>query len=703
MINKKSLFTFIALVALLLLTRPSFADTSVGELEINRANGQKELAILLSTHISGDVNGMIASIKVDQNFKNQSDDWVNGRYVFPLPPDAAVDSLTIQIGERVIKGVIKEKAEAKKTFEAAKRAGKKAGLLEQHRPNLFSISVANIGPQETVRTTLTFINKVRYQDETFSLRLPTTLTPRYIPGATIASIRQAQQTIEQQFSEEKNEQTIDNTGWASSDEGGWSANTDRVNDASAITPPQVHATRNQTNNLFSLALSLDAGLDLQMVDSTTHQISNNFISSKQVEVSLANGQEQMNNDLVLSWKPTIGSEPKAALFQQKLGNAYYSLLMVTPPSPNTSLSLAREITFIIDSSGSMAGGSMTQAKQALHDGLNYLSRNDRFNIIDFDSSFRPLFTQSQAVNQASLAQAGQMIDALVADGGTEMTGALNHALSSRGSESDQQYLRQIVFITDGAIGNENELFKLLNNKLGDARLFTVGIGSAPNAFFMNKAAKFGRGSYTYISNLDQVSTKMGQLFKRITHPVLRDIKIDWQQQSIEQYPSRLPDLYAGEPLSVLVKSSRPLRNIKASGTMLNTPWKKTIKNRKSQSTANNLDTVWARDKIASLMDKLITGEASRADLKPQIIELGIKHHIVTKFTSFVAVEQQVSKPANTKAKHKNIPNLMPKGSTMPVPQTATPTDLFAILGCVFMLIGVLIRRRSNSAIEVANQ
>jgi len=703
MINKKSLFTFIALVALLLLTRPSFADTSVGELEINRANGQKELAILLSTHISGDVNGMIASIKVDQNFKNQSDDWVNGRYVFPLPPDAAVDSLTIQIGERVIKGVIKEKAEAKKTFEAAKRAGKKAGLLEQHRPNLFSISVANIGPQETVRTTLTFINKVRYQDETFSLRLPTTLTPRYIPGATIASIRQAQQTIEQQFSEEKNEQTIDNTGWASSDEGGWSANTDRVNDASAITPPQVHATRNQANNLFSLALSLDAGLDLQMVDSTTHQISNNFISSKQVEVSLANGQEQMNNDLVLSWKPTIGSEPKAALFQQKLGNAYYSLLMVTPPSPNTSLSLAREITFIIDSSGSMAGGSMIQAKQALHDGLNYLSRNDRFNIIDFDSSFRPLFTQSQAVNQASLAQAGQMIDALVADGGTEMTGALNHALSSRGSESDQQYLRQIVFITDGAIGNENELFKLLNNKLGDARLFTVGIGSAPNAFFMNKAAKFGRGSYTYISNLDQVSTKMGQLFKRITHPVLRDIKIDWQQQSIEQYPSRLPDLYAGEPLSVLVKSSRPLRNIKASGTMLNTPWEKTIKNRKSQSTANNLNTVWARDKIASLMDKLITGEASRADLKPQIIELGIKHHIVTKFTSFVAVEQQVSKPANTKAKHKNIPNLMPKGSTMPVPQTATPTDLFAILGGVFMLIGVLIRRRSNSATEAANQ
>ena len=685
--NSTKLFNFIVLLTVsVLIPITSFADTSIGELEIKHANGQADLALLLSTHVSGDISGMIASIKVDQNFKNQTDDWVNGRYVFPLPTDAAVDSLRIQIGERIIEGIIKEKAEAKKTFEAAKKAGKKAGLLEQHRPNLFSISVANIGPQENVRATLTFINKVNYENDTFSLRLPTTLTPRYIPGAAIKSIRAAQQQLQEQFTGENNVQTISSSGWAT--------DTDRVDDASAITPPQVHASTNQANNLFSLALSLNAGLDLQILESNTHQITSTFGGSKRAEISLANGQEMMDSDLVLTWQAIIGSEPKAALFQQKFAGSYYSLLMLAPPATNASLSIARDITFIVDSSGSMAGNSMTQAKKALRDGLNFLSPNDRFNIIDFDSSSRPLFSSSQVVNQQSLRQARFMIDRLTADGGTEMLGALTHALSSQGSEQDQQRLKQIVFITDGAIGNETELFKMLNNKLGDARLFTVGIGSAPNAFFMNKAAKFGRGTYTYINQVNQVGEKMGDLFKQITHPVLRDVSIDWQQNDTEQYPKRLPDLYAGKPLTVLVKSSKPIKNVKASGTMLNTPWEQTIKRAKTKAAnkTKKLDTVWARDKIASLMDKLITGEVAREEIKPQIIELGIKHHIVTKFTSFVAVEKQPSKPIALKAKHKNVPNLMPKGSTMSVPQTATPTDLLAILGGVFMLLSMFVQR-----------
>jgi len=446
--------SIIVAIGVFLTSLPALANSryqgSAGDLELKQANGQRAQALLLDTAISGRITGMVASINVRQTFRNQSSDWVNGRYVFPLPSGAAVDSLRIQIGERIIDGIVKEKAAAKKIFENAKRVGKKAGLLEQHRPNLFSIAVVNIGPNEEVIADITFVNTVRYQNNTFSLSLPTTLTPRYVPGAPInlATLNQGiNEELTSQLRSQENVQVNPATGWA--------ANTPSVPDAADITPPQVHSVADQTSHNFSLSLSLDAGLDLQSVESQTHEINTDFTGKNQVNISLVNGHAPMNADLVLSWQPLLGHQPKAALFQQQFNNAYYSLLMLTPPDVNTTVSLPRDITFIVDSSGSMAGGSMAQAKRALNDGLSYLSAGDRFNVIDFDSSFRPLFKQSQPATQEHLTNASRMINNLHADGGTEMMGALRHALHT---EQDSAYLRQIVFITDGAIGNERELF-----------------------------------------------------------------------------------------------------------------------------------------------------------------------------------------------------------------------------------------------------
>ena len=662
------------------------AKSSAGELEITHSDGSQQSALLLATHISGDVNAMVASITVRQNFKNNSDQWVNGRYVFPLPEGAAVDSLKITVGERIIDGVIKEKTEAKKIFDHAKKAGKKAGLLEQHRPNLFSISVANIAPHEEVITNITFIDRVHYENDTFSLRLPTTITPRYIPGAPIKSILQAQLELEQQFEESSHEQNIEQFGWA--------ANTDSVSDASAITPPQTHATDGETPNLFSLALSINAGLDLHTVSSQTHNITTHFMTDKEVDINLANSLESMNRDLLITWQPNVGQAPKAALFQQQMGGDYYSMLMLVPPEANSSISLPRDVTFIIDSSGSMAGESMRQAQRSLHQGLAHLSANDRFNIVDFDSSYRPLFKQSQAANTNNLQQARLMIDQLNADGGTEMLGALSFALSQTAAHEKNEYLRQVIFITDGAIGNESELFSLLKTKLGDARLFTVGIGSAPNTYFMNKAAKYGRGSYTYINDTQQVSQKMAALFKRITSPVMKNLQIDWNQSGYEQYPEKLSDLYAGEPLNVVVKSNKPIIKATIDGKMLNTAWQQKVKRGKSKySDTDDLDTIWARQKVASLMDQLATQEIPLEKAKAKIVKLGLAHHIVTKFTSFVAVEQAVSKPKGVKAQQKNVANLMPKGSTMVAPSTATPATLFTMLGSLLIVLSSALRRR----------
>jgi len=675
------------------------AETTSGELEITNKESSKQLALLLNTEIDGNVNGLIASIKVKQTFQNNTGDWVNGRYVFPLPQNAAVDSFKVRIGDRVINGLIKEKQEAKRVFQAAKRSGKKASLLEQHRPNLFSISVANIGPHENVITELTFIDQVKFEDNTFSLRLPTTITPRYIPNALIKSSNaeveeSLTELINAKLSEESNDQNNTISGWAT--------NNNRVTDASSITPPQTHSTGSQTSHHFTLSLSVNAGLPLQSITSNTHKIQSNTFGNNDVMVSLSNGHEKMDSDVVLTWQATIGNSPKAAFFQQKFDNAYYSMLMIAPPALNTSLSLPRDVTFVVDTSGSMSGQSMEQAKEAMHKGLDYLSPNDKFNIIQFNSSHSALFEQNQNVTASSLSQAHSMIDSLSAGGGTEMLEPLEEAFNQI---TDSAYLKQVIFITDGSIGSESELFTMIKHNVKNARLFMVGIGSAPNTFFMEKAAKFGRGTYTMIDKLNNVNEKMTSLFEKITSPIMRDINVDWSTaEKVEQYPQKVSDLYAGQPLTLVVKSTKPIDQVSVSGKLLNSPWEKSLNlSNNSTTKTDNLDAVWARQKVASLMDQLRSSESTLDKIKPEVIKLGITHSIVTKYTSFIAVEQKPSKPTSLVAKQKSVPNLMPKGSTMPAPQTATPATLLSLLGGLMILLANFMqffkRKKANRVIS----
>ena len=663
-------------------------ESSAGEFLIKHSDGRTVPAVLLSTDVAGRVDGMIASIEVTQSFENNSLDWVNGRYVFPLPENAAVNSLKITIGDRVIKGEIQEKQQAKLTFAKAQKAGKKGGLLEQHRPNLFSVSVANIGPGEKIVAEIKFVDRVDYQQESFSYRFPTTITPRYIPGNKSSDLKQ----IENQINEAIGQQQIIkiNNGQ------GWAADTEDVPDASAITPPQSRLLTQPKTNRFSLRIVLAAGLPLSSVHSNSHAISQHPLSGEAIEVELANGSEPMNRDLLLSWQPQIGAAPKAALFQQNKMNKqeeeHYAMLMVMPPSANTGLGLPRDVTFIIDSSGSMAGASMPQAKRSLQQALSYLTVNDRFNVIDFDSHYRPLFSRGEPANRQNISAAKIMINNIQADGGTEMAGALDFALQQA---NDENYLQQIIFITDGSIGNEDQLFKLISRKLGNARLFTIGIGHAPNSHFMRKAAEFGRGSYTYVNDLKEVNTKMAELFAKITQPMLRDIKLNWPVR-VEQYPQKLPDLYAGEPITVLLKSAQPLGTVSLSGEILGQHWQQTIKvdasDLKARDKRQNIDTLWAREKIESLMDLMVSQPKGQQSTQQAITELAIAHQLMTKFTSFVAVEQKTSKPAEATAKQAELANLMPKASTMVAPQTATPAQLLRILGLLLMFGSLLFAR-----------
>lgn len=670
---QKQLLNCLIFIAVWLLMSSAHASVSAEEtapkLLVKTDNGEIP-ALLMNSRLSGQVNGLTVSMTLKQEFKNNSDDWVNGRYVFPLPESATVDSLTLTNEDRILKGLVKEKQTAKRQFERAKAAGKKAGLLEQNRPNVFAMSMANIAPQSSVIAEITWVQTVHYEAGVFSLSLPTTLTPRYIPGKPLqvglAEIAEKQGDAQQTS-------TLQN---------GWALNTDQVPDASEITPPQISNTEAMNSHQISLDLMLNAGLPLEKVASSSHAITVTQ-HDKSYHLAFKNKTALMDKDVLLQWQAAPSALPQAAVFSEQKDEAYYHMVMINPPVKSIVSTLPKDVTFIIDTSGSMAGGSMEQAKSGLLAALDLLSDKDRFNIIEFNTEAAQLYADSAPVNDISLKEAEQFVNQLKANGGTEMMNALQMAF---GQASHEEYLRQIIFITDGAVGNEQALFSFINQNLSASRLFTVGIGSAPNSHFMQGAAKYGRGSATHINNLTQVNAKMTRLFEKLTYPVMRDVQANWPEGvTVESFPEKVPDLYVAEPIMLIARSEQPLSKLEVSGQIAGESWQQTL-NTSQGAPANNLNKIWAKDKVNALIEKATLAAESVDLYKDEIVHIGITNQIATKFTSFVAIADEVSRPQGTPAKQTLVPNLLPDTKKLYAPRTATPATLQLLLGTLLLTL-----------------
>ncbi len=645
---------------------------------------QYSTALTLKTDVSMTVSGMVVRTKLVQQFKNESEEWLEGIYVFPLPETAAVDHMKLRIGERTIEGKIKERKEAKKIYTQAKRQGKKASLIEQERPNMFTNSVANIGPGETVVVEIEYQQVLKYDNGKFKLRFPMTITPRYIPGETIKS--------------EKNYLDV-------SQGNGWAFNTTQVADASRITPPQ----NNTVSNPVSMQIDLNAGFAISDISSTYHQIKSVMHLQGHYTVSLVNENVPSDRDFELVWQPELGNIPQAALFSEPLEREDYHLVMIMPPeTTNTSQVLARDVTYIIDTSGSMHGESIRQAKAALQLSIKRLRTVDKFNIIEFNSITNKLFNDSRPASVKNTFIAKNFVKRLTADGGTEMLPAIKAALQQN---TDEKYIRQILFLTDGSVGNEAELFSLIKNQLGNNRLFTIAIGSAPNSHFMTKAAKFGRGTYTYIGKISEVQEKMAGLFSKLEKPVMHNIKVQWPADIIaEVWPKRLPDLYAGEPLVFTArvnKNSVTSGNNKLliSGKRHNQPWAMEL-SLDSSKQDTGISVLWARNKIASIMDGIreyrnnSTSDVVK-ELKEKIINIALSHHLVSKYTSLVAVDTTPSRAVFDGLKTTTVPNSIPRGTATQrvvqgqYAQTATAAQLHLLIGLFLLIVSLLFAMRQG--------
>jgi len=642
------------------------------------AKGETLAAPLLSTDVVIRVSGLVARAQVKQTFRNPSEDWYEGVYVFPLPENSAVDHLRMKIGSRLVEGVIRERGEAKKSYEQAKESGRRAALLEQERPNIFTSSVANIGPREDVVVEIEYQQTLRYDSGRFSLRFPMVVGPRYIPGTPLA---ESQGT-------------------------GWSPDTVRVSDASRITPPVIHPSNGRVNPV-SIRVELDAGVPIADVDSPYHNISLRSGDSRREVVELDSGTVPANRDFELNWTPSAESAPRAAWFTERRGDKTFGLLMILPPNVRAGgKRIPREAIYVIDTSGSMHGTSIKQAREALTLAIDGLAPEDRFNIIEFNSYARALFENARPATRENRAEARGWVRGLRAQGGTEMALALDLALN--GGESGER-IRQVVFLTDGQVGNEDELFRLIRAKLGDSRLFTVGIGSAPNSHFMAKAAEIGRGTFTYIGKVEEVREKMSGLFAKLESPVLKGVKIDWPEgAAAEAWPARIPDLYAGEPVMVSAALDKAAGAARVSGLRGDAPWRQDLV-LDQPAQGSGIGVLWARDKIGALMDAAREG-APVEETRAKVIELALTHHLVTKYTSLIAIDRAPVRAPDLDLKIAALPTHLPEGQSYEaifgtqadapqlgtLPQGATDSRFNLLVGALMLLFATLLFSRMQA-------
>jgi len=612
-------------------------DARTGSLLLKTDDGYAE-AMRLGIDVDLTVSGPTIRARVTQIFRNPTQNWVEATYVYPLPAGGAVDTLKMVIGDRVVVGEIEGRQQARVIYEQAKQNGQKAALTEQQRPNLFTNALANIGPGESVLVQIEYQEPVQQSGNEFSLRVPMVVGPRYNPAPVVQSVD------------------------FRPDGGGWGlTSSDSVPDRDRISQPVLDPAKNAPVNPTSITVRLQAGFPLGEVTSHHHPVKIESPDDATRIVRLAEGVVPADRDFELTWKPAAEKAPSVGLFREHVGNADYLLAFVTPPAIEQAEQkpLPREVIFVIDNSGSMGGTSITQAKASLIYGLGHLQRPDRFNVIRFDHTLSVLFPNAVPADAEHIGQATSFVTALQAEGGTEMVPAMRAALNDP-PDADPNYVRQVVFLTDGAIGNEQQLFDTITAMRGRSRVFMVGIGSAPNTFLMTRAAELGRGAFTHIGSVDQVEERMRGLFAKLENPAVTGLAAKFSDATADLTPAPIPDLYRDEPLVLAARLDRLAGSVEIKGRIGDRPWVVTLPIANAAE-GKGLSKLWARRKIADAEIARTMRQATPEDADRTILALALEHQLVTRLTSLVAVDKTPSRPPGQALKLSELPVNLPAG------------------------------------------
>jgi Ca-activated chloride channel family protein len=623
---------------------------------VRTGGGDWRETIALESRVDFRIRGLLAEVSVRQRYVNDSGEWLEGRYLLPLPGDAAVGRLRLTVGERVIEGEVREKEEAAAVYEAAAQTGQVASLVEQQRANLFSTAVANIGPGEAVEIEIGYWQQVDFRDGGFSVSLPLTITPRYEAPARQPRFERLDTAME--------------TG-------------------AAAAAADLGEAFEPTASIF---VDLDAGVPLASVTSPTHAI-HVEPDGRGYHVRLTDWVEASDRDFELRWMPTARDVPQQALFAERLDGETYLMLMLVPPTVPVD-PVPRELVLVVDNSGSMEGEPMRQAIAALDRALSRLRPSDRFNVVRFDDTTEQLFAQSVPADTANVAHARRFVQALRADGGTELLPALELAFAGAPVPG---YLRQVVLLTDAGVGNEQELLHTIETRRGDARLFAVGIGNAPNEHFLRRAVELGRGTEVLVRDIASVDADVDALLTKLDSPAMRDLAVRWPADA-QMYPAQLPDLYAGEPLQAVAKLPHLGGAAVLEGQRRHRPWSATVDLASAiASDESGIARLWARARITALEDALRQG-AEEPAIRAQVLDVALRHQLVSRYTSLVAVDRTPVRPGDADLASARFANAVPAGS-IGFAQGATPARMQLTVAIALALLALLVlgRRRVAAA------
>ena len=600
---------------------------------------------LKHTDVKAIISGFIARVTVTQTFENPYDEKIEAVYVFPLPHTAAVDDMTMVIGERRVVGLIKRRDEARAMYERAINQGATASLLEQERPNIFTQSVGNIKPGKEIRIEISYVDVLNYDMGTYEFHFPMVVGPRYIRGAPISKKPELPKELKGKVGElEGATEGGDPSGT------GWSPDTTRVPDASRITPPALMPGY-RTGHDISLSVSLEAGVPVGDIKSPNHKVTLERIGASGAVVEISPADSIPNKDFVMKCA-VVGEKPEMAVLAHSKGRDQGYFMLMIQPKLDAELAKAppREVVFLVDVSGSMGGHPTEKVKEAMRHFFRLSKPNDTVQVITFAGYANKLFERPVAATKENVSRALNFTQQIQAGGGTEMLKGIRMVLNE---PVDPERVRIVVMLTDGYIGNEAEIIAEVGRRAGDQiRFWAVGIGSSPNRFLIDGVAKQGGGMSGMIELNTDPKELVSQIVDRIHRAQLANIQIDWNDLSVyEIFPRRIPELWAGRPVILFGRYAEGGRTqIELSGVAEGKPlsYSLDVALPRTQPKHGVLSKTWARKKIEDISAQMYY--ADTPEVIEEITQVALTYRLMSQYTSFVAVDESEVQLVSQQAK-----------------------------------------------------
>lgn len=568
---------------------------------------EKEVPVPLKhTSVTGNIDGYIASVDVTQQFQNPYSSKIEAVYVFPLPENAAVNEFVMTVGERKIRGIIREREQAERIYNEARSQGHVASLLTEERPNIFTQKVANIEPGKQIDINIRYFNTLRYEDGAYEFVFPMVVGPRYNPPAT-------------------------NDGVGSVARGAHNA-------SGQTTEVQYLAPNERSGHDISVSLNIKAGVNIENVRCVNHSVDIKESSESERQITLSPSDSIPNKDFVLRYK-VAGDQIKTAMMTHKDDHGQYFTMMLYPPAELKQVQRSpMEMLFVLDCSGSMNGRPLDQARAAVTHALQKLTPRDTFQIIDFSNTASQLGPAPINATPENLRNGLAYLASLNGSGGTEMIEGLKAALDF---PHDEGRYRVVSFLTDGYIGNDADILHAVAQKTGDSRIFSFGVGQSPNRYLLDRMALLGRGAVAYLSLNDDPVQIMEQFHESISHPAMTDLSIDWGNMNVtDVYPQIVPDLIVGRPVVLTGRFTGEPGTVTVNGRtgMQPVSYSVALDTQDANKEHKGIGAVWARLKIADLMAQISRTPDQAEQIQQSVLRTALDYSLMSALTAFVAVD-----------------------------------------------------------------